>query len=201
MLEWLLSLPRKLFVTLVLAGAVLFIVLQDPPHTVCRTEINNFKFAQSGILYKDDRDRQLKTPPLMEVLIKDCKKYNNPGSCYTLFAKVKHFLKDFRKISPECYKYALALARIKKTLLEIYDLLIRIAWGDAPPTQYHNKLSWLGVADVQFFCTLKAHIIDLYGKEQLRLKELSVLKKLPGAANLSENSIRELSIVSEKCVF
>ena len=198
MAKWLLSLPKNILVALVLSGAVFFIVIQDPPRTICRTQLETFKARQTGLLYKDP-EIKIKKKPLLVALLKNCKQNNSPGSCYGLFAKIKGLINDFNIISKECYKSFASLGAVKKALFDMYELLIRIAWGDAPPQEPHKKLNWLSDLDVSLFCLLKKNIKSFYGSEELLKLEKRAFKKLPGVEKISEEQVRELALVSEEC--
>ena len=183
---------------MVLGAAILFIVAQDPPHTICRTQINNFKSQQTGIIYKDPKIKT-RTKPLITVLTENCKKHNTPGSCYGLFSRIKKLIQDFRVVSRDCRESFAALSEVKKALFEVYSLIIRIAWGDKPPTAHQDKLNWLSDIDVSLFCLIKEEILFYYGKTNLLNLEKGVFKKLHGAKDMNENRIRELSLASENC--
>lgn len=198
MVQWFLSLPKNIFVILVLGVAIIFIVAQDPPHTICRTQIENFKSQQAGILYKDSAVKTRKQP-LLAVLIENCKKYNSPGSCYGLFSRIKVFINDFKVVSVDCREPFSILSRVRGVLFEVYSLMIRIAWGDAPATEHQDKLNWLSDVDVSLFCLIKEKILFFYGKNDLLNLEKKVFKKLPDANSMNESRIRELALVSENC--
>ena len=187
---------------MVLGIAIIFIVAQDPPHTICRTQIENFKSQQKGIIYKDPSlKREIKRLPVLEVLIKSCKKYNSPGSCYGLFSKIKNFINDFKLVSIDCREPFSTLSKVRSTLFEVYGLMIRIAWGEAPSPDHHDKLAWFTDVDLSLFCLIKKKILFFYGKNSLLSLERKVLKTLPGAKGMNESRIRELSLVSENCAF
>ena len=182
-----------------LTVAIFFIVIQDPPHTICRTQIETFKESQKGILYKDPEIKTRKKP-LLELMIETCKKQNMPGSCYGLFTRTRIFIKDFKKVSEECHSSLASMGEIKRNLFAVYDLMIRQAWGAKPPVEYQDQLNWYTDLEMFLFCQIKKNIIDFYGATTLASFEREkTFKKLPGAENMSENQIRELSILSKNC--
>lgn len=195
--QLLLSLPKTLLVVLVLGFAIIFIVANDPPHNICRTQINHFKAVQSGTLYRDSKIKTRKKP-LLSILIGNCKQYSSPGSCYGLFSKMRTFIGDFKLIASDCYKPFSLIPEVKGALLSVYGLMIRLAWGGEPPKHY-DKLGWFSEVDVALFCLVKKQIITLYGKEVLLGQEQRTFKKLPGAKTMSLSAIKETSIVSENC--
>ena len=199
MLERFLSLPKTMLVIVVLTIAILFIVAKDPPRTICQTQIENFKKSQKGWLYKDPNVKTRKEP-LMDIMIKTCKKYNNsPGRCYGLFSKTRKFIRDFRLVSHSCRKEFARLSAVKKKLFALYSLMIRLAWGDKPPLAYQDKLNWFSEADMSFFCLIKKQVLFFYGPGTMEQWEKKTFKKLPGAEGLNQLKLRELSIVSENC--
>ncbi len=198
MVQWLLSLPKNIFVILVLGVAIIFIVVQDPPHTVCRTQIENFRSQQKGIIYKNPNIKT-RSKPLITVMIGNCKKYNSPGSCYGLFSRVKALIHSFKVVSVDCRNSFASLSKVRQTLFEVYSLMIRIAWGEVPPTEYQDQKNWLSDVDISLFCLIKERILFFYEKPALMNLEKKIFKRLPGTKNMSENRIRELALVSENC--
>ncbi len=198
MVKWLLSLPKSMLAFLVLGTAIVFIVAQDPPHTVCRAQIENFKSQQKGIVYKDPKIKT-RQKPLIAVMVESCKQHNSPGSCYGLFSRIKRLIHDFKVVAVQCKASFAGLSEVRKALFAVYGLMIRIAWGDEPPTAYQDKKKWLSDVDMSVFCLLKERILFFYGKEALINLEKQVFKKLPGVKSMKESRIRELALVSENC--
>ena len=199
MVQWLLSLPRPLFVFLVLTTAILFILFNDPPHTICRVQINQFKSWQEGLIYKARNDK-LNKKPLMQTLMKTCKDLAEPGACYGLFSRIKVFIRDFHVVSEDCKMELSELPAVKKTLLSVYDLMIRLAWGDEPPdVRKGQKFNWLSALDRELFCSVKQKIISLYGEQTLSAQEQKTFLQLPGADSLKTDDIQDRSLVSQYC--
>ena len=195
--QLLVSVPKAIIAITLIAVGIILIVANDPPHTFCRTQIDNFKATQSGVLYKNSNIKT-RTEPLLRILINTCKEYSAPGSCYGLFLRMKVFIQDFKLVSVDCRQEFSTLSKVRKILFEVYSLMIRLAWGDAPPKHY-DKLAWLSDVDMSLFCLLKENILFFYGKEALLRVEQKVFKILPGAENMDEDSIREMALVSENC--
>ncbi len=198
MVQWLLSLPKTLLVILSLTVAIIVIVAQDPPHTLCRTQVNNFKSRQKGKIYKDPEIKHRKKA-LIKILVEHCKKGNSPGNCYGLFSKTKELIHDFQVVSASCRSELSSLTEVRATLFQIYNLMIRLAWGAEPVKNHYNKLSWFSVADISLFCSLKEVILTFYGKDALFQMEQKTLKRLPGAKKMNPTAIFELSLVSQNC--
>ena len=183
--QLLVSFPKAIIAVVLISFGIILIVANDPPHTFCRTQIENFKSAQKGTLYKDPKIKT-RTDPLLMVLIESCKKYNTPGSCYGLFSKIRVFIQDFRLVSVDCRQVFSGLLKVKNALFDMYSLMIRLAWGETPPKHYSKK-GWLSDVDMSLFCLLKDKIVFFYGKEALSNLEKKTFKSLPGAENMNED--------------
>ena len=202
MRQWFSTLSKTTLAVLVLTGAIIFIVTQDPPHSICRTQIENFKNSQKGFLFKDPKVKT-RNQPLLDVLIENCKKYNSPASCYGLFFRTKRFIRDFKLVSTSCRKEFASLGVVREKLSTLHNLMIRLAWGDVPPVAYQDKLGWLSDVDMSLFCLIKKEALFFYGSSTLKQWEQEAFKKLKQhhhkAKDLTQNKLKELSIVSENC--
>ena len=201
MQKWLSTLSKTTLAVLVITGAIIFIIAQDPPHSICRTQIENFKTSQKGFLDKDPKVKTRKKP-LLEVLIDTCKQHNSPGSCYGLFSRTRKFIRDFKLVSTSCRTEFASLSKVRNQLSALYILMIRLAWGDTPPVAYQDKLGWLSDVDMSLFCLIKKEALFFYGPNILKQWEQKAFQKLSdlhGAKGLSPNKLKELSIVSESC--
>ena len=56
MLNDIYKLPKTLLAILLIGGGIVFILLNDPPHTFCDAQVEHFKRVQRGILYKNPKD-------------------------------------------------------------------------------------------------------------------------------------------------
>ena len=201
MKNWLASLSKNTLVILVLTGAIIFIVAQDPPHSICRAQIENFNTSQKGFLYKDPNVKT-RSKPLLDVLIESCKNHNSPASCYGLFSRTRKFIRDFKLVSVSCRKQFASLSQVRKQLFSLYSLMIRLAFGEAPPKAYQDKLGWLSDVDMSLFCLIQQQVLFFYGPNTLKQweqKTFKILRAQHGAKDLKNSQIKEFSIVSENC--
>ncbi|MDB2426225.1 hypothetical protein N9W41_01635, partial [bacterium] len=93
------NLSRKVVVFVALVGGVLFILISDPPHTLCNTQIKNFKEIQKGFLYLSKKPKTAKVETLYNILYTNCRDSNSPGGCYELFVQLRKMLKDSETIN------------------------------------------------------------------------------------------------------
>lgn len=192
------SLPKGLLAFLVIVGGILFIVLSDPPKTVCDAQLEIFKNNQQSFLYKNPKSKVEKTTKF-DRLFEHCKRTNAPGGCLELFQLTKRMMDDLNAVPSECRSAAAELVEVKKGVIYLTELLVRLAWGDRPPQTYAQKMGWLDVADVSLFCQLKARYTEYYGEPSWAALREKLLKSLPGADKLSRAQVWDLSILSENC--
>lgn len=187
-----------LLVTILLAGSVLFIVVSDPPHDLCKTQLEQFKELEKGKLFKDPKS--FRKHPLVQGLHIKCKTLNSPGGCYELFSRLNVMFKHFRAVSSECTHTLTGLSVVKKTLLENFQLMTHLAWREEILSNKVSKLNWLSAADMNLFCKIKSKIITLYGKDFYLNFSQKTLLSLPGANTQNPDYVRKRSIISESCL-
>jgi hypothetical protein len=191
--------PKNMLAFLAIAGGILFwVVIYDPPHTVCDSQLEAVKKTQAKFLYKDPKAKKINTTRY-QTLYDNCKVTNQPGGCYELFREMKRLLEDLSNLSRECGAELGAVAEHKKALWDVMDLLLRIAWGTQPPGAYHAKFGWLDTADISLFCSLKNRITTFYGELAWSTFREKMMKELPGAKDLAREQVWDLSLFSENC--
>ena len=123
------KLPRPLLASLLIGGGIVFILLSDPPHNFCSTQLEHFKKAQRGVLYKNPKDFRKEKVGLQRKY-DVCRKESAPGSCYEYFAYLKRLLKDLRLLSPECLSQVYNTADMKKAFSAALELITALAWRE-----------------------------------------------------------------------
>jgi hypothetical protein len=191
-------LPKGLLAFLVIAGGIGFLILWDPPHTICESQIEVFRTTQKRFLFKDEQKKKTQ-PAKYRLLVDHCKTTNNPGGCYELFQESKMMLKDLHSVPSDCAGRVGAIDEVNKALWEVNDLILRLAWGEKPPGTYHEKFGWLDTSDISLFCELKQQIIDSYGVSAWESFREKTFRDLPGAKDMSRNDVWDMSIISENC--
>lgn len=190
--------PKGFLAFIVILGGIFFIILTDPPKSICEAQIEVFKNAQARFLFKDPNSKVEKTTQF-ERLFEHCKITNKPGGCLELFQLTKRMLDDLSAVPRECRDDVASLSEVKKVITYISELLVRLAWGSAPPQTYAQKFGWLDVADMSLFCQLKGRYELYFGNEAWASLREKLLKDLPEAGNMARASVWDLSILSENC--
>lgn len=190
--------PKSVLAFLAIAGGILFIVISEPPHTVCDSQRDVIDKAQSKFLYKDPKSKNIKTTKY-ERLRDHCKATNNPGGCYEFFQELRTYAHDLGTLTQECSSAVSDTPEYRRAVWEPVEMMVRLAWGERPPVIYTAKFGWLDNADLSLFCRLKDRVIQFYGEDSWDGFREKMMRDLPGAKDLPRNQVWDLSIFSENC--
>lgn len=157
-----------------------------------------FRKAQGKFLYLNPKRKMIKTTRYKE-LREHCKMTNNPGGCYELFQELKAMTRDMGAVPSDCAPKLSQEAQVRDALWQSVELMVRLGWGEQPPTTYFQKFGWLDRADMSLFCALKGQAIDLYGESSWTNFRERMFKELPGASQISRSQAWDMSILSENC--
>jgi len=197
--RWLATLSRGTIAVLTIGGGIIFIVLSDPPHTVCDSQMELLRQQQKGFLFEDPKDKKAKLLPSFASMLDYCEKGNGPGACYELFGKMRKVSQDIASVPTECGAKAGAIKEVKSALWGTVDFMVKAAWGTKPPAAAMEKFGWLDAADIALFCSLQTEIIRIYGQASWDSYRESLFHELPGAKDLPRKSAWEKLILSEPC--
>ena len=93
--DFLNKIPKTILLIIVLTIGVLFIVIADPPKTVCDAQDELFTEEYKSFLLVD-KERKLKTSKY-QTLKNQCKIANSPGGCYELFNQMRKLKGNINK--------------------------------------------------------------------------------------------------------
>ncbi len=196
------QLLRNLPARVVAIGAILIglllIVLNDPPRTVCDSQLQVFAESQKRFLYPSEKNG-VGLRPEFDKGIELCKREPTPGGCSEFFEKIKKMTEDIENLPRSCAENAAATAEIQRGLWLSIDLMVRLAWGEKPPLTYAQRNGWLDMADVALFCRLKRQATDIFGVERWNEFRNSILGQLPGATPIGFEQAWQRSILSTTC--
>lgn len=173
------KMPRSLLVFLVLAGALAFIVSQNPLSDGCEVEITNFGREVRGIItaYKAKKGKQFAT---LFYALEQCKEGNSQGSCEDYFKALKRVADATRVVSPKCYpKLKLEYENLTQILATGVKVMALVAWGEKPPEGIGQRLGTLTEGDVYGFCRSKNGLVQLTSLEEYKGLRAAVYREFP----------------------
>jgi len=197
--RWLATLSRGTIAIIAIGGGILFIILSNPPRTVCDSQIEFLKEQQKGFLFSDPEDPAAKRVPSFAKMHEYCERAGGPGGCYELFQKMRTLSQDLLAVPEECAVKASKLSEVEEALKKTVHLMVTAAWGTKPPDSYMDKFGWLDVADVNLFCGLKTQVIRFYGEGTWDNYRERLFHELPGAKDLPRKTAWEKLLLSEDC--
>ena len=198
MLNQLYKLPRFLLVSLLIGFGVFFILINDPPHTFCDTQIDDFKKHQQGLLYDNPNDfRNVKSSLKRNKNL--CERENAPGACYDYFFYLRKLLKNIDALSDKCAPMIYKSADIRNAFSEALILITALAWDPETLKGSTNKYKWLTRPDLILFCSLKNRFKNYYGENSYQMLEKKILSLLPVENKVYPQILRKSSLLSEPC--
>jgi hypothetical protein len=199
--KFLAGIPKNILAVGAVALGIAFFLINDPPRTVCDSQIEAFKTAQADFLYKEKNFPKAKklTTRRYQYMHDLCRDSNNPGGCYEYFSLVRNLLRDLEAFPEECSTTPRKISEVDFVLKKTMEMMVRIAWGEQPPTAYHAKFNWLDTADIALYCKIKSYFIRIYGNPSWDAFQNKLMLDLPGAKDLPRNQIWDMSLFSENC--
>lgn len=184
MLSKIYKLPRALLASLLIGGGIIYLLMTDPPHSICDTQLENFSSKASSRL----NSKKI-----------TCQSEGGPGSCYEYFAEIRGLFQDFKLVSEDCAPLLYSQAQIRQTLAGALTLMTALAWREEALSGKVSKYNWLGSADMSLFCKVKQEYIFRYGREAYKALESQILSQLPLEQKVSPAFLRKKTILSEPC--
>lgn len=206
--RWLSVIPKGWLAVIAIGGGIALIILADPPHSLCESQIDVFQQEQMRFLFLDPQRKAITTTKY-QMLIDQCKATNDPGGCYELFHEMRVLLRDLDSVPNQCLSAVAAIPQVKTALLDVTKLLVQLGWGEKPPSTYFEKFGhWLDRADISLFCWLHRVISGAYGESSWRDLRDKTIAQLPGADTFSNGTsdsakaredLLDMTIFSENC--
>ncbi|MBC6416159.1 MAG: hypothetical protein GDA46_07255 [Bdellovibrionales bacterium] len=191
------KLPKIILAFIFIGGAVFLIIVSEPPHTLCDTQIQNFKQNQKGFIYNNSKDFH-KNKSILKRKKKNCEEGNSQGSCHDYFFLLKKILKDLQLISNECKPQIFADTKVKKTFAEALTLMTALAWREEVVLGHLSKINWLTKTDLSLFCQIKSKYLFEYGRNSYKKLEKQIINLIPNNTK-NKSLLLKWSLLSEDC--
>ena len=174
------NMPRPLLVFLVLAGALAFIVSQNPLSDGCEVEVSNFTRDTEIFLKGTRNSKKLAQYSILNYAMDECKQGNSQGSCEAYFKAVKRVADATRVISPKCYpKLKETHGTLVNVLASGIKIMALVAWGEKPPEGIGQRLGTLTEGDIYGFCRAKNGLVQLTSLDEYKVLRASVYREFP----------------------
>lgn len=179
------SLPKPVLAILVIVAALIFFMLNDPPHTVCQVQADNLKESLKGQLFPATVNKN-KIPAILFRTQEACQQGNSSGSCLEYFGILRKAARDIKNYSSECKPELVNIPEVRKALTDGVTLMAKMAWGSRPPEQGMARFSWLQDSEIGLFCLMKDVYSQGLGDEAWSALRTNIYKELPGEPSLGK---------------
>ena len=190
--------PKSTWVPLGLLGGLVLIFIANPPYTVCNSQEEEFQ-KQHTPFFLFEASARFKEKTGYEKAFESCQNSNNPGGCVALFNGVNELVDSLKTIPGDCALSFCKKKEFNEALWETLDILVRIAWGDQPPSDIYEKTSWLNHSHFSLFCQIKQTLIDCHGEKRWKKVQEETLNSLPGIEGMDRRDIWRLTLLSTDC--
>lgn len=189
------KIPKPILVTVVLVVGVIAILLADPPNDVCDAQLNLFFKSQAGKI----SSVRGKVGSLLARTAKYCGEAKSYGGCVEFHNTLREILKDLNSISSECTAKVISNENIQMILKESMTLMVKSAWGEAPPELGPNVYGWMTMSEFAVFCGLQRRVYEYTDDEIWEAWVRSIIAKLPQSNTLLFNESFQRSLFSLRC--
>ncbi|MCB0356462.1 MAG: hypothetical protein KDD40_05615 [Bdellovibrionales bacterium] len=189
--------PRGLVAFVVISIGILFIVLNDPPKTLCDAEVEIFKKDHRHFLAPNAKSTQKLSQ--FTIQKETCKRANGPGGCYELFTQIRKIIDSIEGAPNDCRKSIGEIPLVKSALWQTARLFVHLAWGGQPPSSAYEKVGWLDYSDIHLFCRLQDRMKEIYGANSWGSLQEEMFSQLPGVTGLQRDKAWSLMLMSVKC--
>lgn len=176
--DLLLKLPKSTTALIVLLAGIVFIVLSNPPHSICDTEREGVLESLKGPLFAT-KDKKRTLPALLNRTKSACETGVSSGACFEYFGVLKKIAKAVKSASGECQTEIFETPEIKMSLEKGIELMALMAWGEKAPETQANRTGWFNEGELIEFCQLKDAYIAAAGEEAWVEFRKNVYKKYP----------------------
>ena len=189
--------PKGLVAFVFISIGIIFIILNDPPKTVCDAEVEVFIKDHKAFLAPNPKST--KKLSQYDVQRETCKRANGPGGCYELFTQIRKLIHSVQGAPRDCRKQIANIPQVKKALWQTSRLFVQLAWGAEPPTSTYEKVGWFDYSDINLFCRMQDRMKELYGARAWHGLQEEMFVKLPKAKTIQRERAWSLMLLSVKC--
>lgn len=174
------NLPKPVLAFLAILGTILFLYVFDPPKTVCDIEVEAQRGSLDGLLYAVKTKDKQTFPPALSAHKESCQLGGSAGACLEYFETLKQVVGTIQNGTIECRPKLYATAEVRRALEDALEVMVRMAWGVAPPAPNQERFGWFKESELAFFCRLKSAVQAGLGEDGLDALRLKINQKLPG---------------------
>ena len=174
------KIPKPILVLGAFIIGIGLIVYGNRPHSLCDTQLDDFKELEMGTLFPMPVKNHGTAPPIYDRALNACREgQGSVGACLEYFKILSGVVKNLDPVGANCGEYLTEGGMIRKALLEGMKTLVLIAWGDELPDKDAKATGRLDPTEMALFCKLKTTWLKFNDLESYEAFKSSVIPVLP----------------------
>lgn len=194
-MEALKKIPTPVLVIIVLVGAVVFMMMSEPPRDACDVQLEVFMKAQAGRL----SSLRGKVNSLWVRTAKQCQETKTLGGCTEFHNTLKLTLVDIQSAPVQCTTRLVSQEWLRKILTDSLILMVQIAWGEKPPEPGPQVYGWMEQSELAIFCKIQSNLQRVMTDEEWELFVRKSVSRLPQANELKFEESYWRSLFGVRC--
>lgn len=170
------KLDSKLLPFAVILIGTLFFFFNDPPHSICTTQIESYRKSLRGKIY-GYRDQKNIVPPKIKRAVEVCREGKSSGSCIDYFELINAMMLNQNQVENQCLPELYAEKDILDNLKKFFVISSVLAWGEETPKE--SKTNWFSESNILVFCKVKRSLEEQLPKEEYDSLIESILNQFP----------------------
>ena len=189
---------KEVWIPLGLLGGLVLILILNPLHTVCHSQLEELQRHHTPF-FIFEASAKFKEKTEYQQAFETCQGSNSLGGCVKLFDGVSELVNTLNAMPNDCASSLCKRNEFNTPLWDTAELLARIAWGEAPPQDIHERARWLNYSHLSLFCKLKKLLISCNGENKWKQTQEEILSDLPGVERMEKADIRNMALFSINC--
>lgn len=170
------KLDSKLLPFIVIFLGSIFFFFNDPPHSICSTQIESYKKSLRGKIYGYMAQKNV-IPAKIKKAVEACREGKSSGSCIDYFDLINAMMVNLNQIETTCLGELFLEKDILDTLKKFFLISSVLAWGDEVPKE--SKTNWFSDSNILVYCKVKKSLEENMPKEEYDSLVGSILGTFP----------------------
>ncbi len=190
--------PNIVLVFLGLFGGLAFLLISNPLHTACRSQMTELTHQHTPFFILD-KSLKFQEKTEHQQALEACRKTNTPGGCLRLFNGIRELTGSLESLPSDCITSLCTRKEFNQPLWDAVDILVRIGWGDVPPQDIYEQTRWLDRSHFLLFCRMKKILNTCHGEDRWNQEQEKILYSLPGSEDMTRKDIWRKALFAISC--
>lgn len=194
-MEFFKKIPPPVLVFVVLVGAALFMMFNEPPKDACDAQLEVFMSSQAGRL----SSLRGRVNSLWARAAKECQDTKSYGGCSEFHETLRLAMQDLQNAPAECTNRLVTQEWLDKILTNSIVLMVKSAWGEKLPEPGPNVFGWMTPSEFSLFCRMQFYFKRGKTDEEWESFVRKTVASLPHAKELKFDESYWRSLFAVRC--